>query len=177
MEQETKEVKVLEVDYIIMDPCLDEPFEIYKTANAWWGSERGGKAKVEALMEAFKKYMKIDQAIVLAGISRAQWSYFHEVYPKIYDVKQRCEQLMNMHAKQTISEAVKTIPLFAWKFLEVREPETFGRRDSTPVTPIGGSMISSLLESFVDKDGNLISKRKTLTVTTDGNTDNSERIS
>lgn len=164
---ETKQLEMVrEIDYVIEDVVLDEPFEVYKSANAWWVQEKAGNIKVEKLILAFKQCYKVHQACILAGISRAQWEYFNQIHPKFSGVKQRCEEVANMYAKSTVIDAVKKNWVAAFKFLEVREPEMFGRRDSIPPSiPDGGTSVSALLEAFVDKDGRLISKRKTITIT------------
>lgn len=157
-----------EVDYVIVDDVLDEPFEVYKspTKPSWWVSENNGRVKVMSLMEAFKKCYRLNQAFVLAGITRSQWLHFNEVHPKFEDVKERCEQVVHMMAKESLSRAIMTDWKPAAWFLERREPELFGRREGTPLEiPEGGKAISSLVEAFVDKDGNLISKRKTIKIT------------
>src|SRR5579872_2322883 len=154
-----------EVDYVITDEALNEPFIVYKSQSAWWSSEKQGKVKIEALMESFKKCLKVNQAIVLAKITTEQWRYFNEQYPTFSLVKARCEEITNMHAKQTISTAVKEDWHAASWFLERREPETYGRRENTPLQLQNGeSVVTMIQEAFVDKDGNLIRKRKSITI-------------
>ena len=31
-----------ELDYTLEDPVFEEPFDVYKSANAWWISEKAG---------------------------------------------------------------------------------------------------------------------------------------
>jgi hypothetical protein len=153
------------VDYTLEDPVFEEPFDVYKSANAWWISEKAGNIKVERLVQSFKQCMKVNQAIVLAGISRGQWEYFNTIHPKFSGVKVRCGELVNMYAKATIAEAVKKDWRAAMWFLECHEPEMFSRRKNQHVgIPDSDSHVGVIAEAFVDKDGNLISKRKPLVI-------------
>jgi hypothetical protein len=114
-----------DVAYEIEDVVLFEPFKVYKSANAWWMKE----IKVQYLMEGFKKGYNIKDALILAGISEIQYKYFLKIHPEFYMVKQRCEDGgVSIVARETIFRAIQTDWRAAFRFLEKKCPEEFGKK-------------------------------------------------
>jgi hypothetical protein len=142
------------MDYVEHD-ALAEPFPLYESANAWWTDV----AKVVKLFNGFVRFRTATRAMVFAGITRDQYYYFIEVHPHFTNAIERFrEYRLSIHLDKVNSAKDWHASAF---ILERELPQEYGRQQGGGLIPAGGSVASLLQEAFMDKDGNVIAKRKT----------------
>lgn len=141
------------IAYEIDDPAFDEPFKVIWSANAWWLDVR----KVERLIEAFKQAYTVEQASILAGISRGQWEYFNTIHPKFSGIKERCKEVSRMFAKTTLVTAARKDWKAALALLERAEPEEYGlRRAMGDIPTQQDTMLQQVERSFFNESGEMV---------------------
>jgi hypothetical protein len=118
-----------EVAYVITDPNFGA-FEVYESANAWWMD----RVKVNNLIKAFKAGYSIKNARYFAGISEEQWKYFVAVHPHFYPVKDACEGLIEMKARDIINNDIVRNENVNSAFRYLKEIRGVGPGDKSKLT-------------------------------------------
>lgn len=113
--------------YEFYDPKCGR-FMVLNSSRGWWAEETIGQIKLQRLVDAYKFYYTDDQAVIYAGITRIQLTYFQELHPEFYDIKEAARQNPALIAKKLLVESLETDKALAQWWLEVTEKETFGRR-------------------------------------------------
>lgn len=119
-----------EVAYYIDDDMLPH-ISIYKSANAWWMDTR----KLNKLLWHLKNGRLIKEAVVLVGITRAQWDYFNEVHPEFSSVKEACEVIHYNEAFRSMNNGIKKDANLAFRYLS-KTHEKFKPEPKVEVTPV-----------------------------------------
>lgn len=115
--------EVSEYAYTIKDNTFGE-FNVKKTANAFWQSS----TKVEALIQAYKMDCTHKEACILAGISPRQLKYLIETHPEFCTIIEDCRHVLTFIARQTVIRQMATDGNLAFKYLERKLPEEFGKK-------------------------------------------------
>ncbi len=141
-----KLAKTPNIIYTIEDKYFED-FHVQKSANAWWID----RSKVERLIAAFKMDCIIEEAIVYAGISMAQWKYFVDVHPEFYAVKDACSQLPTLTARNEVVKGIVGDKEFALKYLERKRRKEFASRKEMLLgedseNPFGGTVLDAMLK-------------------------------
>lgn len=90
------------IAHTITDRALANPFHLKASANAWWNDV----GKVRALITGFKMGYNVNQAIVLASITKDQYYYFLKHHPEFSDIKERFGLIILMKAKQIVADSI-----------------------------------------------------------------------
>jgi hypothetical protein len=102
------------------------------TDNAWWADIR----KVEKLVDALKIQCTIEEAIVYAGISRHQYYYFLEHHPDFSYIKEACEKILVLKARQNVASKIEADANASYAFLQDYERKKALRdAENRPVKP------------------------------------------
>ena len=109
--------------YTFKDANLGE-MPVLNSANAWWLDP----VKVQKLVDAYKFHATDRMACYYAGISATQLSYFQELHPDFYMIKDGCKADANLRARKRIVGDIDKDTANAWKWLERTEKETFSPR-------------------------------------------------
>lgn len=113
------ELKVIEIAYVVKDPYFPMPFEIHKSANAWWMDS----TKLDKIVTAFKAGLTIKAACVYAGITRRQYDYFVDMHPEFCLIKEGLEEVQMIGFMDLINtEGKKDLPTARW-YLDRRHPK------------------------------------------------------
>ena len=112
-----------EPQYIITDKYFPD-LKVLKSDNAWW-VDRG---KIERLIAAFKMDAAIMEACAYAGITYEQYKYFNEIHPDFSTVKQLCNELPTLQARQEVVRGIANDKEFALKYLERKKKNEFSLR-------------------------------------------------
>lgn len=109
--------------YTITDKYFPD-FKVLKSDNAWWVD----KGKIERLISAFKMDGAIMEACAYAGITYEQYKYFNEIHPEFSTVKQLCNELPTLQARQEVVKGIANDKEFALKYLERKRKNEFSLR-------------------------------------------------
>ncbi len=109
--------------YTITDKYFPD-FNVLKSDNAWWVD----KGKIERLISAFKMDAAIMEACAYAGITYEQYKYFNEIHPDFSTVKQLCNELPTLQARQEVVKGIANDKEFALKYLERKKKNEFSLR-------------------------------------------------
>lgn len=113
-----------EVAYRISDKYF-EPFDIYKSANAWWMN----RIKVEGLVKSLKNGYSITESCISISISLAQYKYFCEIHPDFSTIKEACETYQRMLLETGItSHLIKATPSVLMWAGERLKPDKYGKQ-------------------------------------------------
>ena len=107
--------------YTIEDKIFGK-LEVLNSANAWWIDRR----KVEDLIQAAKIDASLEESRAYAGISKGEYDYFIQKHPYFSEIKEACNQIPNLKARQTIVKALDD-PNHAFKYLEKKRRKEFGQ--------------------------------------------------
>lgn len=117
--------------YVIKDAYFGE-LAIKGSANAWWIDS----LKVNELIKAFKYDATVQEACVLAGITKAQWEYFNNEHPDFSDVVAACRELPVLKARSNVvSNLDKDLTTARW-YLERKKAVEFGQKMPTVAVQI-----------------------------------------
>lgn len=112
--------KSVPIAYVVKDINIPT-FEVKKSANAWWMDS----GKVSNLILAFKIGANTHEACDIAGISSDQYKYFVSQHPDFSTIKQACEQLQILKARETITKNLDHPRVAMW-YLAKKLPHEFG---------------------------------------------------
>lgn len=99
-------VKALnEVDYVHREGKFGA-FEVRKTANAWWGSQFGGQAKLVEYLSAVKKGLPTVRCCAYAGLTVDQVDYFIKIHPKFSEILPLLAQTINIAVSFNIAKKI-----------------------------------------------------------------------
>ncbi len=112
-----------QAQYTITDKYFPD-FNVLKSDNAWWLD----KGKIERLISAFKMDAAIMEACAYAGITYEQYKYFNEIHPDFSTVKQLCNELPTLQARQEVVKGIANDKEFALKYLERKKKNEFSLR-------------------------------------------------
>jgi len=111
--------------YTIKDVTFGE-FNVLNSANAWWLD----RAKLDKLITAYKNGLDDPEARVYAGISRFNYNYFLEKHPEFSTIKEDCQEVTNLVARNAITSQMKTDGNLAFKWMERKKPHEFGQKNN-----------------------------------------------
>jgi hypothetical protein len=97
--------------------------EARKSANAWWLDQ----LKVQKLIAAFCIGSTIPEACSYAQITVRQYKYFVKEHPEFSEARKGYILEPGILAQKTVVKALSHDPKIAWKWLERKYPEEFGR--------------------------------------------------
>lgn len=129
--------------YTIKDKYFPD-LRVLNTANAWWLD----RAKVQALIDAFKIDSPIEEACVLAGISLDQYKYFVKLHSEFSSVKDSCKSLPVSTARTTVVANLGKSSHNSMEYLKRKKRIEFG--DNVDHTT-AGEKLSVTFDSAFDK--------------------------
>jgi len=131
--------------YTITDKAFRE-LKVLNSANAWWID----RAKVEALITAYKIDANNDEACFYAGITLDQLKYFRELHPEFSAIKHACRQHLGITAKAKFAKDVENnIDGAALTYLKMKRKDE-GYTTRTDVTSGGEKIVQPNAIAFVD---------------------------
>jgi len=115
------------IAYTIEDKVFGK-LDVLNTENAWWKE----RAKVENLIAVCKIDASVEECCSYAGISNDQYKYFYEKHPYFSTIKELCNQLPNIKARQTAVTKLGESYQNAMDYLKRKKKLEFG--DSADIT-------------------------------------------
>ena len=116
--------KKQKIAYMIPQRVAEHNLEVIHSANAWWMDQ----VKVSQLVAAFSIDMTIREACIHAGITERQYKYFAEIHPVINEIRKDCRAWLRFRARKTMIDGMLSNPRLAMRYLQMTEPEEWGRR-------------------------------------------------
>ena len=107
--------------YTIEDKLFGK-LEVLNTENAWWGE----RAKVENLIAICKVDASVAECCSYAGITNDQYKYFYEKHPYFSTIKELCNELPNIKARNTVVAKIGESYANAMDYLKRKKKDEFG---------------------------------------------------
>ena len=139
----TRPKRTKQPQYTITDKYFPD-FNVLKSDNAWWVD----KGKIERLIAAFKMDAAIMEACAYAGITYEQYKYFNEIHPEFSIVKQLCNELPTLQARQEVIKGIANDKEFALKYLERKRKNEFSTKSELLHGEDPSNKFTSLADAF-----------------------------
>ena len=114
-----------EYEYIYKDVAFGE-IKLKTSDNGWWKE----KIKLDKLITAYKNGHDDAEARIYAGISKIQLTYFEELHPEFYAIKEDLRETANLLARSSVVTQMKNDGNLAFKWLERKKSSEFGPKNN-----------------------------------------------